>query len=99
MACPARGHTGQGNSGLHARKDRRCICTQCRTTFAATYGTVLDRLHTAGDLVALIMTLLAHGCPVHAMVVACGFDERTVAAWGARPRALRRSGVGHPATA
>ena len=84
MACPARGQTGQGNIGIHARKDRRFICTQCRKTFAATYGPVFYRLRTAGDLVALILTLLAHGCPVQAIVVAFGFDERTVAAWGAR---------------
>ena len=84
MACPARGQTGQGNIGIHSRKDRRFICTQCRKTFAATYGTALYRLRTAGDLVALIITLLAHGCPVQAIVVAFGFDERTVAAWGAR---------------
>jgi transposase-like protein/IS1 family transposase len=84
MACPARGQTGQGNIGIHSRKDRRFLCTQCRKTFAATYGTVFYRLRTAGDLVALIITLLAHGCPVHAIVVAFGFDERTVAAWGAR---------------
>jgi transposase-like protein len=84
MVCPARGQTGQGNIGIHSRKDRRFICTQCRKTFAATYGTVLYRLRTAGDLVALILTLLAHGCPVQAIVVAFGFDERTVAAWGAR---------------
>ena len=30
------------------------------------------------------LPLLAHGCPVQAIVVAFGFDERTVAAWGAR---------------
>ena len=84
MTCPARGQTGQGNIGIHSRKDRRFICTQCRKTFAATYGTVFYRLRTAGDLVALILTLLAHGCPVQAIVVAFGFDERTVAAWGAR---------------
>ena len=84
MACPARGQTGQGNIGIHSRKDRRFICTQCRKTFAATHGTVFYRLRTSADLVALIITLLAHGCPVQAIVVACGFDERTVAAWGAR---------------
>jgi transposase-like protein len=44
----------------------------------------LYRLRTSADLVALILTLLAHGCPVQAMVVAFGFDERTVTAWGAR---------------
>ena len=84
MACPARGQTGQGNIGIHSRKDRRFICTQCRKTFAATSGTVFYRLRTAGDLVALIITLRAHGCPVQAMVVAFGVDERTVAAWRAR---------------
>jgi hypothetical protein len=31
-----------------------------------------------------VRTLLAHGCPRQAIVVAFGFDERTVAAWGAR---------------
>ena len=66
MACPARGQTGQGNIGIHSRKDRRFICTQCRKTFAATYGTVFYRLRTAGDLVALILTKSAekprHSC-------------------------------------
>ena len=32
----------------------------------------------------IIVTLLAHGCPVQAMVAAFGFDERTGAAWWAR---------------
>src|SRR6266849_5351925 len=84
MACPARGQTGQVNIGIHSRKDRRFICTQCRKTFATTYGTVFYRLRTAGETVALVLTLLAHGCPLQAIVVAFGFDERTVAAWGTR---------------
>ena len=53
MACPARGQTGQGNIGIHSRKDRRFICTQCRKTFAATHGTVFYRLRTSADLVRL----------------------------------------------
>ena len=32
----------------------------------------------------IVVTLLAHGCPVQAIVAAFGFDERTVAAWWAR---------------
>ena len=32
----------------------------------------------------LVVTLLAHGCPVQAIVAAFGFDERTVADWWAR---------------
>jgi transposase-like protein len=84
MACPARGQRGQGNIGIHSRKDKRFICTACRKTFSATARTAFYRLRTAAETVALIVTLLAHGCPVHAIVAALGFDERTVAAWWAR---------------
>jgi transposase-like protein len=83
-ACPARGQRGQGNIGVHSRKDKRFICTECRKTFSATTGTAFYRLRTAADTVALVMTLLAHGCPVQAIVAAFGFDERTVAVWEAR---------------
>ncbi len=84
LACPARGQSGQGNIGIHSRKDQRFICTQCRKTFAATKGTAFYRLRTPAETVALVLTLLAHGCPLQAIVVAFGFDERTVATWGAR---------------
>jgi transposase-like protein len=83
-ACPARGQMGQGNIGIHSRKDRRFICTQCRKTFSATKGTLFYRLRTSADTVILVVTLLAHGCPVQAIVAAFGFDERTVADWWAR---------------
>jgi transposase-like protein len=84
LACPARGHKGQGNIGVPSRQDKRCICTACRKTFRATTGTACDRLRTAAETVALVLPLLAHGCPVHAIVAACGFDERTVADGWAR---------------
>ena len=83
-ACPARGQRGQGNIGIHSRKDKRFICTECHKTFAATKGTAVYRLRTPVETVALVLTLLAHGCPLQAIVVAFGFDERTVAAWEAR---------------
>src|SRR5438309_2468281 len=82
--CSARGQTGQGNIGTHSQKDRRFICTQCQKTFSATTGTVFYRLRTAAETVSLVVTLLAHGCPVQAIVAAFGFDERTIAAWWAR---------------
>jgi len=84
LACPARGQTGQGNIGIHSRKEKRFICTACHKTFSATTGTAFSRLRTAAETVALVVTLLAHGCPVQAIVAAFGFDERTVAAWWAR---------------
>src|SRR5437870_7965943 len=82
--CPARGQTGQGNIGLHSRQEQRLICQQCRKTFTATKGTAFYRLRTPTETVSLVLTLLAHGCPLQAIVIAFGFDERTVASWGAR---------------
>jgi transposase-like protein len=84
LACPARGQTGRGNMGIHSRKEKRFLCTECHKTFSATKGTAGYRLRTAAETVALVVTLLAHGCPVQAMVAAFGFDARTVAAWRAR---------------
>lgn len=82
--CPARGQIGQGNIGIHSRKERRYICHVCGKTFAASTGTVFYRLRTAKDIVVLVLTLLAHGCPVQAIVVAFGVDERTVVSWQER---------------
>jgi len=82
--CPARGQTGQGNISIHSRKDKRFLCTQCHKTFTTTKGTVFYRLRTSAELVVIVVTLLAHGCPLQAIVAAFGFDERTVAAWWAR---------------
>ena len=84
LVCAARGQTGQGNIGIHSRKEQRFICTACRKTFTATKGTALYRLRTSAETVSLVVTLMAHGCPLQAIVVAFGFDERTVAAWWAR---------------
>src|SRR5687768_5216427 len=82
--CHARGQTGQGNIGIHSRKEQRFICHECHKTFSATAGTVFYRLRTSAETVVLVVTLLAHGCPVQAIVAAFGFDERTVAEWWAR---------------
>src|SRR5712691_1818119 len=100
LACPARGQTGQGNIGIHSQKEQRFICHACRKTFSATKGTAFYRLRTAAETVALVVTLLAHGCPVQAIVAAFGFDERTVAAWCARAgrqgQAVQEPLVEHP---
>jgi transposase-like protein len=84
VACSARGQTGQGNIGIHSCKDKRFICTECHKTFSATQGTAFYRLRTSAETVSLVVTLLAHGCPLQAIVVAFGYDERTVAGWAAR---------------
>src|SRR5215475_13145073 len=82
--CPARGHIGRGNIGIHSQKEQRFICHACHKTFSARKGTVFYRLRTSAETVVLVVTLLAHGCPVQAIVAAFGLDERTVADWWAR---------------
>jgi transposase-like protein len=82
--CANRGQEGKGNIYVHSRCEKRYGCRTCGRTFAATVGTALYRLRTAPETVALVLTLLCHGCPLQAIVAAFGFDERTVAAWQQR---------------
>ena len=82
--CPARGQVGRGNIHVHSRKERRYRCDVCQKTFADTKGTPFYRLRTAKDIVVIVVTLLAYGCPVQAIVMAFGLDERTVQSWQRR---------------
>ena len=82
--CHARGHIGQGHIGIHARQEQRFLCHEGHQTFSATRGTVCYRLRPAAETVVIVVTLLAHGCPVQAIVAAFGVDARTVADWWAR---------------
>ena len=84
IACPARGRVGKGNIGIHSRKEHRYICKVCGKTFTENKGTVFYRLRTAKDMVVIVVTLLAHGCPIQAIVAAFGLDERTVVSWQGR---------------
>lgn len=79
--CSARGKVGQGNIKVHSWKEKRYHCDVCGQTFSATKDTPFYRLHTARDVVTIVITLLCHGCPIQAIVAAFGFDERTVARW------------------
>jgi len=63
------------------RAKRRYRCRACRRTCAATTNTPLYRLHHPAATMTLVLTLLIHGCPIPAIVAACGLDERTVRAW------------------
>ena len=83
-ACPASGQVGKGNIGVHSLKEGRYKCHVCGKTFSVTNGTVFYRLRTAKEQVVLVVTLLAYGCPVQAIVMAFGLDERTVLDWQAR---------------
>lgn len=82
--CASRGLPGQGTIKVHSHTEQRFRCTTCGKTFAASKGTPFYRLHKGHSLFVLVITLLAHGCPLQAIVVTFGLDERTVAAWQAK---------------
>jgi len=82
--CPAKGQFGQGNIGAHSHQERRFICHVCHRTFSERKGTVFYRLQKETTLITQVLTLLAHGCPVQAIVAAFQLDERTVRTWLAK---------------
>jgi transposase-like protein len=84
MACPARGKTGKGNIRIHSQKEARYKCWVCNKTFAESRGTPFYRLRHSIDLVTCVITLIAYGCPMQAIVMAFGLDERTVMSWQKR---------------
>lgn len=79
--CRAYGRTGEGHIVIHSQKERRYQCKRCKRTFTETKGTALYRSHKPKWLVLAVVTLLAYGCPVQAIVAAFELDERTVARW------------------
>ena len=91
--CPPRGQTGMGHIGVHAQKAQRFLCHACHKTFSARQGTVFSRRRTSAETVVIVVTVLAHGCPLQAIVAALGVDERTLADWW--PRSGRQGQAGH----
>jgi len=45
---------------------------------------MLEGLRRPTELIVIVVTLLAYGCPIQAIVHAYGLDERTVADWQKR---------------
>lgn len=81
MDCPDRGKIGKGNVISHSQKEKRCKCPTCGQTFSVRKGTALYNLKKDAELFVMVVTLLAFGCPVQAIVHAMGLDERTVRSW------------------
>jgi transposase-like protein len=81
LECKARGQVGQGNIVIHGRKRPRYQCKTCGKTFSAKEDTLFAGLRKPTELIVTVISLLAYGCPMQAIVHAFGLDERTVAAW------------------
>jgi len=82
--CHARAQIGKGNIRVHSQAKKRYICHECQKTFTDTKGTIFYRLRTDAQTVMLVITLLAYGCPLKAIVKAFGFHEKTVKEWWRR---------------
>src|SRR5512135_842215 len=87
LDCMARGKIAEGNIGIHSRSRPRYRCKTCGKTFSAKAGTMFEGLRKPVELIVIVVTLVAYGCPLQAIVQAYGLDERTVASW--RDRAGR----------
>src|SRR5712691_9545637 len=81
LDCQARGKIGAGNIVIHGKTRARYRCKTCRKTFSAQAGTMFEGLRKPKVLIVIVVTLLAYGCPIQAIVQAFGLDERTVASW------------------
>ena len=81
VVCPNSECRASARIGVHSHKERRYICHTCKRTFADTSGTLLYRLKQPLELVLVVLTLLAYGCPIGALKATFGLDERTIAAW------------------
>ena len=79
-----RGVVGGEHLRIHSRKDNRYRCRSCGKTFSGRTNTAFYRLRHPAGQVEQVITLLGYGCPVVAIVMAFGLDERTVLAWGKR---------------
>ncbi len=84
LGCPARGQQNKGNIKVHSQVQKRCYCEVCQTTFSVRKETMFYGLKTDPVQVMLVITLLAYGCPVQAIVAAFGYDKRTVQKWWQR---------------
>lgn len=81
LSCPSRGRENADNIRAHDTLRDRWRCTTCGKTFSSRQGTPFHRLRTDEQTVIQVLTLLANGCPLQAVVLAFGFDERTVKNW------------------
>jgi len=98
--CPhvngsARGNTGESTRPIHDRTRQRSRCTVCRQTWCAWRGTVFEGRRTPTERRIMVITWRSSRDPVHALMQACGLEERPVAAW--RDRAGQHDQAVHAA--
>jgi len=77
LECMARGQIGQGNIVSHGRKPPRYRYKTCGKTFSAKEATLFAGLRKPMEVIVMVVTLLAYGCPIQATVHAFGLQAYT----------------------
>jgi hypothetical protein len=72
---------GEGNIRAHDRTPPRYRCTVCMKTVSPRAGTPFFRRQADEAIIAQVVTLVAHGCPIPAIVAAFGIQRQTITAW------------------
>jgi len=67
LTCSVRGQIGQGHITIHDRQRQRYRSRTCGRTCSARRGTMFEGLRTPSELVVIVVTLLAFGCPIQAI--------------------------------
>ena len=62
--CCARGQIGAGNIIIHDRQRQRYRGKIGRKTFSQRRGTMFEGLRKPTEVIVLVVTLVAYGCPV-----------------------------------
>lgn len=84
QVCPHCGAEGkQGDIGVHSRQQRRYRCKGCGRTFSQSHGTAYYGLKKPA-LFAIVISLLAYGCPAQAVIATYGLSDKTVRDWAKR---------------
>jgi hypothetical protein len=66
---------------VHSRQEGRYRCSLCGKTFSQRAGTLFFRCRTPPEEIVLVLTLVAHGCPIAAVEAAFRLQARTVRRW------------------
>lgn len=84
QVCPHCGAEGKsGQIAIHSHRERRYRCRECRRTFVHSSESALYGLKKP-EVFALVVSLLAHGCPAQAVMVTYGLSDKTVRDWQRR---------------
>jgi transposase-like protein len=84
QVCPHCGAEGKQNQiTIHSQQQQRYRCKGCERTFSQRHSTALYQLKKP-ELFKTVISLMAYGCPAHAIMMTYGVSDKTVREWTRR---------------